>query len=111
MRKRRMYQRWRKEKNFWAPARPSVGLKFGEGKNVLIKDNITRDVDPTSGEAEALETLMHVTISQENAFLRTKFKFAGVERPKMGPTRTSKDLQGWEVWFDMKQAFKGSGIV
>jgi hypothetical protein len=54
--------RWRKEKNFRAQTRASVGLKFGEGKNVLIKDNISRDVNTACGEIEAIEILMHVTI-------------------------------------------------
>lgn len=40
-------------------------MKFGKGKNLLIKDNISWDVNPTSADVNALEAFMHVAVAKE----------------------------------------------
>jgi hypothetical protein len=46
---------------------------FGEGKDIFIKDYISRDIGASYGEVKALKTFVLVAISQEHALLRAKF--------------------------------------
>jgi hypothetical protein len=45
---------------------PGIRMKRGERKHILIKDNITRDVDSASGNIKTFDTLMHRAITKKN---------------------------------------------
>jgi hypothetical protein len=37
-------------------------MKFRKRENLLIENNISGDIDPTSGNVKALKTFMHITV-------------------------------------------------
>jgi hypothetical protein len=59
-------ERGRKRKELSSMAGTSVGVKFLEGIYRLIKDNIARDVHTTLGNVKTFESLVKITIPQEN---------------------------------------------
>jgi hypothetical protein len=60
-------------------------------KKLLIKSNITGYVDAPSGEVQASEAFLHVTIAKKNAPDRSKLEFVRIVRPEVGPTGTIED--------------------
>jgi hypothetical protein len=59
-------------------------MKFSKGKNLLIKNNITRDVDATSRNIQALKSFVHGAISQEDTSFRPESKFRALYGPRFG---------------------------
>jgi hypothetical protein len=53
-------------------------MEFGEGKNILIKHHIPRDVDSTGGGIKELETFMTITITQEDTLFRFEGKLSWI---------------------------------
>jgi hypothetical protein len=37
-------------------------MKFRKRENLLIENNISRDIDPASGDVKALKTFMHIIV-------------------------------------------------
>jgi hypothetical protein len=44
----------------------SIGVHRGEREHRFMKDDITRNIDPTGGDIQTFGSLMHVVISKEN---------------------------------------------
>ena len=59
-------------------------------KQLLKKNNISRDVETTSRYMETFVTMMEQTVSQKNTLKRAGLKFVKVIGPKIGPTGTFK---------------------
>ena len=54
------------EKNFFAKSSTSIGMKGSKGKNPFIKNNITRDINASSGDIETFDTFMEGAITKKN---------------------------------------------
>ena len=68
-----------------------IRMKFGKGKHIFIKDNITGDVNPTSCNVKILVAFVHVTVAKESTLLGSKLEFMFVVWAKVRPTSTTKD--------------------
>jgi hypothetical protein len=55
-------------------------MKFGEGKNILIKNDVARDINASSRNIKTLEPFVQIAIAKENTFFRSKLKFMSIIR-------------------------------
>jgi hypothetical protein len=81
----------RKEENFRTVFGTHCGGQLSKRKDILIKYNVSRDVDMTRRCVEALIAFMKVTVAKDNTTGRTKLKFSGIIRTEVGPTGTIKN--------------------
>jgi hypothetical protein len=65
---------------------------------MLIKNNVTRNIDTASGNFETLNPLMTRTITNEETLSGMKSEFALVIWMKVRPTCTSKNTEGSVIW-------------
>jgi hypothetical protein len=65
-------------------------MEFSKRKNILIKDNIFENINPTSRNIEALKAFMHITIAKKNTFFESEFKLSLV----VGVKHTQKSEEG-----------------
>jgi hypothetical protein len=86
-------------------------MKVSKGKNLLIKNNIKRDVDATSRNAQELKSFVHGAIAQEHTSFRPEGKFSSIIWLKVRPTGTPKDPEHRVIEFFMKQGFKRRGNI
>jgi hypothetical protein len=56
----------RKKEDFTFEEGTGVRMQGGERKNVFIEDNITRNINATSGDIQTLNTLVERTIAKKN---------------------------------------------
>jgi hypothetical protein len=83
-----------KEKNFFTKTPTSIRMKLSKRENILIKDNITRDIYTPGGHIKTFNTFMTRTITKKNTTFRAEREFVFVIRMKVGPTRTAKTRRG-----------------
>lgn len=67
-----------KKKNFFAKTCAGILMKFRERENSFIKDDISRDINPSRGWFKTFEAFVPSTISKEDTMNRSKGKFLGV---------------------------------
>ena len=60
------------EEDILAKKSAGIGMELGEGKNTLIKNDITGNIDTACGYIKAFYTLVTWTIAKENTLLRAK---------------------------------------
>jgi hypothetical protein len=53
----------------------SGGMKVLEGKNDLIKNGISRDIDAPFGDIQALKPIVHVAVTKKHTLSGMKLKF------------------------------------
>ena len=82
--------------------------KIRKRKNMLIKDNITRNIHTICWNVKAFITFVQRTVPKEDTFFRTKLKLTIIVRTEMRPTRTTEDFEKSVVRSLMKQEFKRS---
>jgi hypothetical protein len=73
-------------------------MKLREGKHLLIKDHITRNIDTTSRHIETLVSFMLCVVSKKHTLLGSKGEFVRVIRTKVrqtGTTKSPKERIGW----------------
>ena len=80
-----------KKKNFFTETSTNIRIKRSKWENILIKDNISRNIDTTSGHIKAFNSFMTRTISKENTPFRSEREFMLVIWTKVGPASTTKD--------------------
>jgi hypothetical protein len=85
-------------------------MKKGKRKKNLVKDNITRDINSSSGYIETFDFLVHRTISQEHTPLGTENKLSFVVRTKISPTSTPKNPRG-VIWGSVKEMMNRCVII
>jgi c-di-GMP-related signal transduction protein len=73
-----------------------------KGKNILIKHDVTRDVDTVRRNMQAFVPFVNSTIPKKHALLRPKLKLMFIIGSKMRPTRTSKNFQESIIWSFIK---------
>ena len=57
------------------------------------KDNITRNIETTSGKVKTFVATMEKTITQKNTLERMGLEFMRIIWPKIGPTSTPKGFK------------------
>ena len=65
----------RKEGNLGTKQGACIGMQFGKREECLIKDNITRNIDASSGNFKPLITFMKITIAKKDTLSGSKLKF------------------------------------
>jgi hypothetical protein len=63
--------KWKK-KNFLFKKSTSIRVKVLKWKDCFIKNNITRNIDATSGDIKTFDTLMERTVAQKDTPFGTK---------------------------------------
>ena len=81
------------------------GRKCRKRENILIKHDVTRDIDTVRRNMETFVPFMKSTIPKKDTLLRQKLKFMFIIEPKMRPTRTSKDFHKSIIWSFIEQEF------
>jgi hypothetical protein len=69
-----------KKKNFRSKPSASVWIETRKRKDFLIKNNISGDIDPTSGNIETLDSFVARTVAKEDTLFGAKSKFALIVR-------------------------------
>ena len=77
-------------------------------KNMLIKDNITRDIHTICWNMKAFIPFMHRTIPKEDTFFRTELKLATIIMTEMRPAHTTEHLKKGVIRSLMEQECKRS---
>jgi hypothetical protein len=62
-------------------------------EDTFVKDDVTRDIDPTCGAVKTLETKMMRAVTEENTLTRPELKFMVIVWPKIWPTRAPEDTE------------------
>jgi hypothetical protein len=74
-------------------------MQIFEGKNIFIKDNISRNIETTSGYLKTLDPFVARTIPQKDTLCGAKSKFAFIVLTKIGQhaqPKTRRELyDGW----------------
>ena len=83
----------------------------GVRENRLVKNNITRDIDPTRGAIKTLIALMQRAIGKENTHLGTKLWLVSIILAKNRPASTPKNPKRGIIGLNMKQAEQGRVLV
>ena len=79
-----------------------------KGKDILIKNNVPRDIDMIGRNMETFIPFMKRTVAQKHTLLRTEIKFMTVIRSKMRPASTPKYLKKGVVRCFIKKSLKRS---
>jgi hypothetical protein len=82
-----------------------------ERKNMLIKDNISRDIHPTRFSIKTFIPFMQGAIAEKYTFFGMKKKFVFVVSTQMRPTSTSKHSHHEIIWWCMKKMLYRAGVV
>jgi hypothetical protein len=64
-----------------------------KGKHSFIKNNVTGDIDSTSGNFKALNTFVTWAITKKDTLFGAEYKFAFVVWAKIRPTCTTKNTK------------------
>lgn len=66
---------------------------LGVGKDLFIENNITRNIDATRGNMQALVSFMLATVHEEDTSLGLELQLSIIVRTKTWPTRAPKSFQ------------------
>jgi hypothetical protein len=86
-------------------------MKLGEGKHLLIKDYITRNIDTASRHVETLVALMLRDVSKKHTLLGSKGKFVRSIWTKVRPTSTTKSPNERIGCLGVKELFNGRIMI
>jgi hypothetical protein len=81
------------------------GRKCGKRKHILIKHDVTRDIDSVRRNMEAFVPFVESTVPEKDTLLRPKLEFVFVVWSKVRPTCTPEDLQKSVIGSFIKQEF------
>jgi hypothetical protein len=82
-----------------------------ERKNMLIKDNISRDIHHIRFSIKTFIPFMQGAIADKYTFFGTERKFVLVVSTQIRPTSTSKHSHRGIIWWCMKKMLYRAGVV
>jgi hypothetical protein len=86
-----------------------VWVPLAKGIDCFIEYDVTKDIDPATGDIKTLEPLMKIVIPKEHTLLGAKLELVITERAKVWPTCTPKSVHAYVIWFFLKKFLKRGG--
>jgi hypothetical protein len=81
---------------------------FGEREDILVEDNIARNINTIRWHMKTLIPFVKRAIPQKHTFFRSKLQLPFIIWSKMRPTCTPKNFKEAIIWLITKESFKRS---
>jgi hypothetical protein len=101
---------WKKQ-HLGSEACAGIGMKIRERKNILIKNNIARNINAPFRWLKTFKTFVGVAVAKKDTSFGTELNLSCIVGAKIGPTCTPKSSKKGVVRCMTMTTFKGGFIM